>query len=224
MKIIIVANYGGEGNNFTSGALNDKELAWLSKADSTLLRGGKPYFLPEGDDVYMAHAYVVARLCRLGKSIPSRFAYRYLDGWTIGLNIWNESKKQRLQAAGLPWDSAFDMDYSSVLGDVVRMVPTRFASTGTDEEGSSSSPFDFIEVSVQIQPDETADFTDVAQIKLGGLMNVLTNEIEKLSVGVTVRQGDYLFALPLGQPFRIALGQRIKGFSNGSLLLDTSVK
>lgn len=224
MKIIVVTFEGNEGNKFTSGALNDKEIAWLSKADSTLLKGGKPYFLPDNGDEYRVRPYIVVRLSRLGKSIPARYAYRYLDGWTIGLNVWNESKRRRLEARKMPWDGAFDVDYSSILGSVVRMVPVPFSLSESERGGDGSTPFDGIEVSVQLQDDELSAFRELATLKLDGLMSLLCEEIEKLSKSMTIRQGDFLYACPLGEGFTLRLGQRIKAFSNTSLLLDTAVK
>ena len=53
----------------------------------------------------------VLRVSRLGKSIASRFAYRYYDAVAPGLNFWDEAQLQ----AG-EWTKGYCFDYSLCVG------------------------------------------------------------------------------------------------------------
>lgn len=59
----------------------------VMKSDSSLLNQGKPFFLPAwSNEVVMQHCYVV-RICRLGRFIEPRYASRYYDAVTEGIDF-----------------------------------------------------------------------------------------------------------------------------------------
>lgn len=59
----------------------------VMKSDSSLLNQGKPFFLPAwSNEVVMQRCYVV-RICRLGRSIEPRYASRYYDAVTEGIDF-----------------------------------------------------------------------------------------------------------------------------------------
>lgn len=94
----------------------DSKKAMYLKPDSALLVGGKPFFLPHFSEQIAVHPCVVVRISRLGRYIEERFAARYYDGITTGMN---------LQAADLltppcpldMWTRATGFDNSLVVGD-----------------------------------------------------------------------------------------------------------
>ncbi len=49
-------------------------------ADSALLFSGRPFFVPEWADAFVAAPAVAVRIGRLGKCIAPKFALRYVDG------------------------------------------------------------------------------------------------------------------------------------------------
>ena len=51
----------------------------FTKADSSLLKDKKPFFIPDDLGQIDYETELVVRICRLGKSIPQRFAHRYYD-------------------------------------------------------------------------------------------------------------------------------------------------
>ncbi len=71
------------------------------KPDSALLVNEKPFFLPAFSDDIVFRPCLVVRVNRLGRNIESRFAYRYYDAWTIGLNMMRfESQCSDLETIG----------------------------------------------------------------------------------------------------------------------------
>ena len=56
-------------------------------ADSSLLKDGKPLFLPDFAQEFIAYPALVVRINRLGKNIAKRFASRYYDALTVGLCV-----------------------------------------------------------------------------------------------------------------------------------------
>lgn len=57
------------------------------KSDASLLVNKKPFFIPTFAEHFTATPCLVYRISRVGKSIQSKFAYRYVDALTVGLDI-----------------------------------------------------------------------------------------------------------------------------------------
>lgn len=89
----------------------------FTKADSALLTRGRPFFLPDFTERCDYETELVVRICRLGRSIPVRFAHRYYDAVTVGIDFTARDLQQRLRAKGLPWDICKGFDGSAAIGE-----------------------------------------------------------------------------------------------------------
>ena len=74
----------------------------FTKADSALLTRGKPFFVPDNLGRIDYEAEVVVRISRLGKNIATRFAHRYYDAVTVGIDFTARDLQRRACAAGQP--------------------------------------------------------------------------------------------------------------------------
>jgi 2-keto-4-pentenoate hydratase/2-oxohepta-3-ene-1,7-dioic acid hydratase in catechol pathway len=94
-----------------------EEPVIFTKADSALLKNHKPFFIPDWSERVDYEAELVVRICRLGKGIPARFAYRYYDAVTVGIDFTARDLQQRARQKGLPWDVCKGFDGSAVIGE-----------------------------------------------------------------------------------------------------------
>ena len=118
-------NYA-EHNKELHDTLLYKEPVVFTKADSALLTGGKPFFIPAYTQQCEYETELVVRINHLGRSIPERFAHRYYDEVTVGIDFTARDMQERLRSEGLPWDLCKGFDGSAVVG---RFVPlSRFTS------------------------------------------------------------------------------------------------
>ena len=62
---------------------------------------------------------LVVRICRLGKSIPERFAYRYYDAVTVGIDFTARDWQREARQKGMPWEICKGFDGSAVIGEWV---------------------------------------------------------------------------------------------------------
>jgi 2-keto-4-pentenoate hydratase/2-oxohepta-3-ene-1,7-dioic acid hydratase in catechol pathway len=60
---------------------------------------------------------LVVRICRLGKSIPERFAYRYYDAMTVGIDFTARDWQREARDNGLPWEICKGFDGSAAIGE-----------------------------------------------------------------------------------------------------------
>ena len=120
MKIFAVGMNYLQHNKELHGALfKPEEPVIFTKADSALLKDHKPFFIPDAMGRIDYETEVVVRICRLGKSIPQRFAYRYYDAVTVGIDFTARDLQQRLRKAGQPWELCKGFDGSAALGEWV---------------------------------------------------------------------------------------------------------
>ena len=89
----------------------------FTKCDSALVTRGRPFFIPDYTTECEYEAELVVRICRMGRSISERFAHRYYDAVTVGVDFTARDIQRRLRAEGLPWDLAKGFDGSAVIGD-----------------------------------------------------------------------------------------------------------
>lgn len=107
-------------NKELDGALYKTEAPVLfTKADSSLLKSGKPFFVPDFMGRIDYEAELVIRICRLGKNIPLRFAHRYYDAVTVGIDFTARDVQQQLREKGLPWDLSKSFDGAAAIGEWV---------------------------------------------------------------------------------------------------------
>lgn len=96
-----------------------EEPVIFTKADSALLRDGKPFFPPDDLGRIDYEGELVVRICRLGKNIPVRFAHRYYDAVTVGVDFTARELQQRLRREGKPWELCKGFDGSAAIGQWV---------------------------------------------------------------------------------------------------------
>ena len=112
-------NYA-QHNKELDGTLYKPETPVIfTKADSALLKDRKPFFIPDHLGQVDYEAELVVRICKLGKTVPERFAHRYYDAVTVGIDFTARELQKKLREAGQPWDLCKGFDGAAALGEWV---------------------------------------------------------------------------------------------------------
>jgi 2-keto-4-pentenoate hydratase/2-oxohepta-3-ene-1,7-dioic acid hydratase in catechol pathway len=118
MKIFAVGMNYIQHNKELDGTLYKTEKPVIfTKADSALLKDKKPFFLPDELGRIDYETELVVRICRLGKSIPQRFAHRYYDAVTVGIDFTARDLQRQLRDAGHPWELCKGFDGAAAIGE-----------------------------------------------------------------------------------------------------------
>ena len=118
MKIFAVGMNYLLHNEELDGALYRPETPVIfTKADSSLLKDKKPFFIPDDLGRIDYETELVVRICRLGKSIPQRFAHRYYDAVTVGIDFTARDLQRKLRDNGQPWDLCKGFDGAAAIGE-----------------------------------------------------------------------------------------------------------
>ena len=119
MKIIAVGMNYAAHNKELNHTLTLTEPTIFMKADSALLKDGKPFFIPDFTQELHHEAEIVVKIDRLGKNIAERFAHRYYHEVTVGIDFTARDLQNRLREKGLPWEISKSFDHSAVVGTFV---------------------------------------------------------------------------------------------------------
>lgn len=119
MKIIAVGMNYADHNKEMRHTLELAEPTLFMKADSALLKDGKPFFIPDFSKEVHYETEVVVRIDRLGKNIAERFAHRYYNEVTVGIDFTARDLQRTLRSKGLPWEISKAFDNSAVIGTFV---------------------------------------------------------------------------------------------------------
>lgn len=91
----------------------------MAQAPASKGSANKPFFLPDFSNEVHYETELVIKICKLGKNIAARFAHRYYEEVTVGLDLTARDLQQKLRKAGMPWEISKGFDGSAVLGDFV---------------------------------------------------------------------------------------------------------
>lgn len=115
MKIICVGrNYVAHAKEL--GNETPTEPVIFLKPDSAILNAKEPFFIPDFSEDIHYEGELVVRINRIGKHIEERFAHKYYDEITVGIDFTARDLQAKLKEKGLPWELAKGFDRSAVLG------------------------------------------------------------------------------------------------------------
>lgn len=130
MKIICI------GLNYRKHA---EEMGWtlpsepvvFLKPDSALLKNNKPFFLPDFSSNIQYEVEIVVKITKLGKGISAKYAPRYYDELTVGIDITARDIQGRNAKAGLPWELSKCFDGAAPIG---RFIPVSSLKDVLDQD------------------------------------------------------------------------------------------
>lgn len=126
MKIFAVGlNYPQHNKELNETLYKGESPVIFTKADSSLLKDGKPFFVPDDMGRIDYETEIVVRICRLGKAIPARFAHRYYDAVTVGIDFTARKLQAELRKKGLPWEMCKGFDGAAAIGEWVSVEKFR---------------------------------------------------------------------------------------------------
>lgn len=126
MKIFAVGlNYPQHNKELNETLYKGEVPVIFTKADSSLLKDGKPFFVPDDMGRIDYETEIVVRICRLGKAIPARFAHRYYDAVTVGIDFTARELQAELRKKSLPWEMCKGFDGAAAIGEWVSVEKFR---------------------------------------------------------------------------------------------------
>lgn len=118
MKIICIGlNYRQHAAEM-GWKLPEEPVVFL-KPDSALLKKNKPFFLPDFSEDIQYEVEIVVKISKLGKGIEARFAPRYYDEVTVGIDITARDIQAKNSKIGHPWELSKCFDGAAPVGEFI---------------------------------------------------------------------------------------------------------
>lgn len=121
MKIICVGrNYAAHAKELNNSV--EEEPVIFLKPDTALLNNNQDFYLPDFSNDIHYEAEVVVKINKPGKHIDEKFAYRYYDSVSVGVDFTARDLQSMLKTKGLPWERAKAFDGSAVIGSFLPLA------------------------------------------------------------------------------------------------------
>lgn len=118
MKIICI------GRNYVDhiAELNNEkptEPVVFLKPDTALLPYDADFYIPEFSQNVQHEIEVVIKINKVGKYIDVKFAHKYYNEITVGIDFTARDLQDNLKSKGLPWEKSKAFDNSAVVGKFI---------------------------------------------------------------------------------------------------------
>ena len=204
MKIIAVGkNYAEHALEFDGTVEKPAVPMIFMKPDSAIIKNGKHFYVPDFLGRVDYEAEIVVRINKLGKSIPARFAYRYYDAITVGVDFTARDMQRAFIEAGAPWELSKGFDGSAVLGEF-RPV---------EQYDINDVPFSL-----------TVDDKVVQSASTAQMLFKVDEIIAYVSRFCTLKTGDLIFTGTPAGSGPVSIGTHLRGYINDDKVLDFQVR
>ena len=147
----------------------------------------------------------VVRICRLGKNIAPRFAHRYYDAVTVGIDFTARDLQRKFREAGNPWELCKGFDNSAAIGTFISL----------EQAGGDLQNLDFhLDI----------DGCEVQTWQYGRHAFKIDDIIAYVSRFMTLKIGDLLFTGTPAGVGPVSVGQHLQGYLGGEKLLDFHIR
>ena len=226
MKIFAIGmNYAAHNQELHGTVKRPDEPVIFTKADSALLKPGRPFFVPDHLGRIDYEAEVVVRICRLGKNIPVRFAHRYYDALTVGIDFTARDMQRRASEAGQPWTICKGFDGSAAIGEWV-MLEEMLEERGErrEERGELKEKREMWEKEggYHFRLDKNGE---TVQEGCTADMSYSVDEIiAYISQFFTLKTGDLLYTGTPAGVGPVTIGDHLEGWLDGQRVLDLNCR
>lgn len=122
MKIICVGrNYADHAKELKNEVPSEPVL--FMKPKSALLQNGHPFYYPEFTSNLHYECELVLKVSKNGKHIQEKFADKYYDQISVGIDFTARDLQDKQKAKGLPWEIAKSFDNSALVGNFIPITP-----------------------------------------------------------------------------------------------------
>ena len=203
MKIIAIGRNYADHAKELNNPVPDEPVVFLMP-DTCLINNNAPFFYPDFSKDIHHELEIVLRINRVGKNIQPRFAHRYFDEISVGIDFTARDLQKKAKEKGLPWEKAKAFDGAAPLG---RFIPL-----------SEVSDSDAIDFSLDING---------KQVQIGNTREMIfpfSEIIAYVSRFFTLKMGDLIFTGTPAGVGPVNIGDHLEASIEGQVLLDFKIK
>ncbi len=202
MKIICIGrNYSKHIEELANEKPSDPVV--FLKPDSAIVLKNQPFFIPEFTKDVHHEVEVLVKICKIGKHITKKFAHKYYEEISLGIDFTARDVQSTCKEKGLPWEKAKAFDGSAVIG---KWLPKQ--------------KFDVNDLNFQLKKNDS-----VVQDGNTSLMLWKIDElIEYVSKYFTLKIGDVIFTGTPAGVGKVIANDQLKGYIEGTEVFSVTIK
>ena len=203
MKIICIGRNYIEHIDELNNERPSEPVVFL-KPDSAVLLKQHPFVIPAFSNDIHHEIEIIVKINKVGKYIDTKFANKYYDEISVGLDFTARDLQQKLKDKGLPWEKAKSFDGSAVIGDF--MLKTDFNSL-------ENLNFELLNNKISVQKSSTEY-----------MIWKIDEIISHVSQYFTLKIGDIIFTGTPAGVAKVAENDVLEGFLEGHKLFRIQIK
>ncbi|MFZ9028696.1 MAG: fumarylacetoacetate hydrolase family protein [Crocinitomicaceae bacterium] len=202
MKIICIGrNYADHAKEMNSPVPSSP--MFFMKPDTALLKDGNDFYHPDFSDDIHYECELVVKINKVGKNIQKKFAHKYYDQVSLGLDFTARDLQSKCKEKGHPWEIAKAFDNSAA-------ISTQFVSI---KELPEQITFDLTKNGETVQQGTTAD-----------MIFSIDQLIAHVSKFITLKVGDLIYTGTPAGVGSIKIGDKLIGSLEGNKMFEFEVK
>lgn len=203
MKIICI------GRNYTAHIAeleNEKptDPVVFLKPDTAVLLKKQPFFIPDFSENIHHEVEVLVKINRVGKYIDKKFAHKYYNEISVGIDFTARDLQKQLKTKGLPWEKAKAFDGSAVVGQWVDKKDYKNIN----------------EINFSLKKNDDI----VQQGNTAFMLWQIDELIEYVSKYFTLKIGDIIFTGTPAGVGKVATNDKLTGYLEGKQLFSITIK
>lgn len=208
MKIICVGLNYQSHNKEMNRALSseDDDPVLFLKPDTAILHNDeKHFYIPDFSSNIHYEAELVVKISKMGKNIAERFAHRYYNEITLGIDFTARDIQSELKSKGLPWEISKAFDNSAAVGIFV----------SKDKFGKEINNLNFkLEIDGKV----------VQAANTSQMIHSVDKIIAYASQFFTLKTGDLIYTGTPAGVGKVEIGNHLMGYLEKDNLLDVHIR
>ena len=203
MKIFCVGRNYADHAKELNNAIPESPVIFC-KPETALLKNNEPFFLPDFSNDVHHELELVIKICRNGKRIEPRFAGKYYDHISVGIDFTARDLQQKQKEKGLPWEIAKAFDGSAPIGSFIPL---------SELKKKENIHFHLLKNGEKVQEGQSAH-----------MLNSFDQIVSYISTFFTLKTGDLIYTGTPAGVGKVLIGDKLEAFLEGQKLLHTEVK
>ena len=201
MKIICIGrNYADHIKELNNSS--QKEIIFFLKPETAIPIKGQPFFIPDFSNNIEHEVEIILKINKVGKFIQEKYADKYFEEISVGIDFTARDLQNNLKKKGLPWEAAKSFDGSAVIGTFIK-----------------KNQFDINNLNFSLKKNGII----VQNGNSKSMINNFNKIISYISNFITLKKGDLIFT---GTPSGVSIVKEndiLEGFLENIKLLETKI-
>ena len=201
MKIICIGrNYADHIKELNNSS--QKEIIFFLKPETAVPIKGQPFFIPDFSNNIEHEIEIILKINKVGKFIQEKYADKYFEEISVGIDFTARDLQNSLKKKGLPWEAAKSFDGSAVIGTFIK-----------------KNQFDINSLNFSLKKNGII----VQNGNSKSMINNFNKIISYISNFITLKKGDLIFT---GTPSGVSIVKEndiLEGFLENIKLFETKI-